>query len=1016
MSGFKLASLPYALLASFWSVAANAQLATDADLSAQRALSHFDTVAAHVLRAPNETDSLAVEHGLTTDRYIDIRHDFERRFEQCEASHDQDCTLIADELWSIADTWNAASSAISPSHTDRLNRQQSVFSPTAVDTTPPVLNSLTLSPETVDMDAGERRITAQYDVSDAGIGLEVLSISLRPVGWRAFEPTIYSGPIQFNYERHAEGEISFEIPEHIWEGDYQPYLQLRDRLGNYAYFNDLAPSTPSQVTILNSNEDRDAPIVNYVTVNTENLTMTGSNDQLVFEYDLEDVGPSGLNSMVIRLFRRGDTISAFPILIHDFEGVQSTKGRLALELPNDFRSGVYDIEFFANDKARNISHNYERGIVSPASVTITNPNSDSFPPRVNRLTVSPEQVNLSNEIVPVTVRYDLSDEGGSGLEDIRLTIRHEDTSDVENQYSASPINILGKMQASGEIVIPIPPDARAGRYRVELVLRDRANNYTAYYHSTFSSPNTIQINSGDSRVFGPFDWVNSAQAGDQEVFRLTGVPSGPPRSIRIAINNAMTSEFYDSFEVCELTIRPARHSGSEYLITAADLLDCGGFQTADLRFEITPAAADLNEELLLRRFRISPSGMLTDMSVDRMQLNNRDTNFTAEFGPFEWTESSPQIRQHFFRLAGLRGVLPESIQVAIENASEPGFAGEYTDCTLPLNLSSMNYNQYLITQEDLTACGEFGRADLSFRVSKIDGTPAATMRRYVRTQGGAVSDLAFDQIPVSLRAPTSLSDGLAEVVLGPFEWTGDANAPTQSLFRITGLSGQPRSIELALNNALQDGYQGDFTDCSLPIRAANAGVNDYIISSADLIACGAFGRADISFRVVAEAEQIPSGLMMRRFALGADGDITDFSFDHDPASTRRPLDMANDRARVEFGPFEWTGGHNAGTQNVFRIVGVTGQPEKIDVALENATAEGYAGGYTDCSLTYRPERSNGNEYIITAADLRDCGDFVRANARFRIIAERAQFDNAVQMRRFAVSRTGGLTDFGFDNQ
>lgn len=1016
MSGFKLTSLPFVLIASVWPAAGFAQEAIDSEVVAQSALSHFDAVAAHVLRAPGYADSHAANRGFTTDRYLDIRQDFEHRFENCAFRDAQDCRIVAEELEVIAHEWHALNSDALPEQHGALTGVQSVSSPTAVDSTPPVLNSLTLSPAVLDMDAGERRITARYDVSDAGIGLHTLTLMLRPVGWRAFEPTIYSDPVSFNFERHAEGEVIFDISEFTWEGEYQPYLYLRDRLDNYAYYNDIAPSSPAQVTVLNSNEDRDAPIVNSITVNTESLTMTGANDRLVFDYDFEDVGPSGLNRLVVRLFRRGDTLSTFPVLIHDFKGAESAQGRATLELPNDFRSGVYDFEFFLNDTARNISHNYEVGIVSPASVTITNPNADNFPPSVNRLTVSPEQVNLGNDIAPVTVRYDLSDEGGSGLEDVRLTIRHEDTSDVENQYSSISVNMFGQTQASGEFIISIPPDARPGRYLVQLTLRDKANNYTAFYDSTFSSPNTIQVNSGNSRIFGPFDWVSTAQGSDREIFRLTGVPAGPPESIRIAINNAVAYGFYNAFGDCTLTVRPERHSGSEYLITASDLRECGDIQNADLRFEITPTEPDLDQIQLLRRFRTSPSGMLTDISVDRMQLANQDRYYTSEFGPFEWTESSSQIRQHYFRLAGLYGTLPDSIEVAIENASEPGFEGEYTDCALAVDPDSMDFNVYIITQEDLSACGEFGRADLSFRVSAVRGASPASMRRYVRTSGGAVSDLAFDQIPVSRTAPQPLSGGLVEAIMGPFEWTGDANAPTQSLFRITGLSGEPRSIELALSNALQSGYEGEFSDCSLPIRSANAGVNDYIIGGADLDACGDFGRADISFRIVAEAEQMPSGLVMRRIALGAEGDMTDFSFDHDPASARTPLNMANDRARVEFGPYEWTGAFDAGTQNVFRIVGVTGQPEKIDVAIENATAPGYSGQFKDCTLTYRPERSNGNEYIITASDLRDCGDFVRANTRFRVIAARDQFDSTVQMRRFAVSRTGGLTDFGFDNQ
>jgi hypothetical protein len=50
------------------------------------------------------------------------------------------------------------------------------------------------------------------------------------------------------------------------------------------------------------------------------------------------------------------------------------------------------------------------------------------------------------------------------------------------------------------------------------------------------------------------------------------------------------------------------------------------------------------------------------------------------------------------------------------------------------------------------------------------------------------------------------------------------------------------------------------------------------------------------------------------------------------------------------------------------------------------------------------------------ADFVDCGNFRRGDLSFRIRADAAVLADTVRMRRFAITRTGGLTDFGFDNE
>lgn len=163
------------------------------------------------------------------------------------------------------------------------------------------------------------------------------------------------------------------------------------------------------------------------------------------------------------------------------------------------------------------------------------------------------------------------------------------------------------------------------------------------------------------------------------------------------------------------------------------------------------------------------------------------------------------------------------------------------------------------------------------------------------------------------------------------------------------------------------------------------------------------------------AEQVGRLVQLRRFALWGN-DLTDFGFDGQRGQGSGPQPLDNGSAFVEFGPFDWTGDRNAGTQSSFRISGLKAAPIEIRVALDNSATSGSGNGFEDCILGSGVSGFSGGEYLITGNDLAACGDFVRADIRFRITAAVADFEPVVRMRRFAITGSGGITDFGFDNR
>lgn len=568
----------------------------------------------------------------------------------------------------------------------------------------------------------------------------------------------------------------------------------------------------------------------------------------------------------------------------------------------------------------------------------------------------------------------------------------------------------------------------------------------------------------DTVRFGPFEWVGDVDQNVGSIFRIVGLNTAMPTAISADIERwgARDGQSVSNASIsCDFTIRANRYSGNEYIIGAADFADCPRFDRGDLYLDVRVNRADA-AQLRLRRFLFNSSGGITDAAFDpsdglgvaqsaagRVPALAGDSGVLvmeeaeivsasappsspqatsqAQFGPFEWTYDANGALRSEFRLGPVQQGDTFSVDVAIANASQPGYAGAFSDCSLTIRSARRGDNDFQILPEDLADCGAFGRADLTFRVTAdsarinaADGdVTGMRMQRFIRQANGALTDYYVDAASDAGIQPVDLGTGQGQVIVGPFEWTGDSTAATSNQFRIAGITdGAVTSIAVAIANAAAGEYSGGFADCAMTLRPQRAGANDYLILKEDLADCRAFGRGDLTFRIRADLGDIPGRIKVRRLAFGAQGDITDFGFDAGGGAGQTPTAISGGREEVVFGPFEWVGDAQAGTQGVFRITGIDGGlPDTIDVAIANATGGNgqFTGAYSDCSITLRPSRAGRNEYVIGAADFTDCGDFGRGDLSFRIRADAAILQDTVRMRRFAVTRTGGLTDFGFDN-
>jgi len=608
---------------------------------------------------------------------------------------------------------------------------------------------------------------------------------------------------------------------------------------------------------------------------------------------------------------------------------------------------------------------------------------------------------------------------------------------------------------AGTLTLSISGDALPSDYTESQVqVRvDGSNTFSIPVTLFFTQP--VAATSREVR-FGPFEWVGDEESAERSIFRLVGFESGLPQRVTASIERwgADLGDTGGATLSCDITVRQARYSGNEYLVDPLDFADCPDFGRGDLYLTVLANTSDVEAGLSARRFLFNLNGGVTDAGfdpvnagrsvlsggvsvpagagpqqalvqgasdVDRPQVQTQVT-----FGPFDWVNDANADLGSRFRISQIPNDAALAIAVAVDNAANAGYSGNFSDCTLTVRANRRGANDYLIEPQDLADCGAFGRGDLSFRItadsSFVSGGDGILqdmqMRRVILRSTGSLSDLHFDAAPGATQTGAAIGGGQGEIEFGPFEWTGDQTTPTQNWFRIAGLAnGAPTTLDIAIANATANGYSGDFDDCSLTLRPERTGEADYLIVQSDFADCGDFGRGDLTFRVRAPLADMADGVRMRRFGLGAEGDVTDFGFDRQGGASVTPTAIAGGKEQAEFGPFEWVGDANAGTRGIFRVVGIAGGlPDRIDVSIANASSGAFSGEWSDCSLNLLAGRAGLNEYVILADDLQDCGEFVRADVRFRVEADAAVLADTMRMRRFSVTRAGGLTDFGFDNE
>ena len=336
--------------------------------------------------------------------------------------------------------------------------------PFAEDGFDPTIDNVSVSPTTLNVDAGNQTVTINYTVSDTGgSGLNFLRFYLAKTGAADLSGTGY---VYFNGAQTGSGSYTISVPDTVAAGQYTLEAVLSDEAGNFGFNRDPVPGAPS-VTILNSNEDVTAP--DFVSLSTSTPTVNLDNGQTSaeFSYSVADDGTSGLNRLQLWLRKSGSPDITGPNVY--FNGAPTASGNYSLAIPSTASPGSYSIVAILDDEAGNRGYFLDPAPITPSTIEIINGAADETPPSLDSLSVTPQSVDVESGPQQFSFQYSVSD-AGSGLDFMRIDLRNSSAT-----ITGSILQLSGN-SASGTYVFNVPDTSIAGTYVPRLFLFDEAGN------------------------------------------------------------------------------------------------------------------------------------------------------------------------------------------------------------------------------------------------------------------------------------------------------------------------------------------------------------------------------------------------------------------------------------------------------------------------------------------------------------------------------------------------------------
>ncbi len=359
------------------------------------------------------------------------------------------------------------------------------------DTTPPVLTSLSIDPNPVDVTSGPQTVTLTMNVTDDLSGVNIVQGALQ-------SPT--TGQYLYFYAYLAAGDNlngtwigSVTVPQYSEAGDWSvSYISLQDTDTNtqYLYNYDLQNlGFPTTFTVI-SQPDTTPPQLTSFSF-TPSAVNTSAADQIItFNLGLTD-DLSGVNFgcgfyCYYTVYLTSPSGKQWQGLVNYY--VTQVSGtplsgvwQGQITMPRYSEPGNWQVNFMTlEDNANNFSYLYTSNLQAmgfPTTIAVTSNPSDTTPPKISSLSFGPNFIDTTMGSQPVTVTLGLSDNlSGVNYGWVYFT----SPSGGQNQYAYfSSYNRIAGTATNGtyQYVFYMPQYSEAGTWQVsQIYAYDNDNN------------------------------------------------------------------------------------------------------------------------------------------------------------------------------------------------------------------------------------------------------------------------------------------------------------------------------------------------------------------------------------------------------------------------------------------------------------------------------------------------------------------------------------------------------------
>lgn len=361
----------------------------------------------------------------------------------------------------------------------------------------PVLQSVIISPNPVNVSNGGQTVTVTLEASDDYNGISGGNVYLiDPSGDSYSSESFYLDMIEGN-PNYDTYEVTFYLDEYVESGNWRVEIELTEETTNSNVYygpGDLAFPTPGQeyFTVSLGSGGGEAPLITEITaspgsVNVSagpasfDVTLRVTDDSEGFSSgDFRIVSPAG--GSLYSYFDGSDLISG-----DEYDGIY----QFTVTVPQYAQQGDWAFEIGVRDQSGNRrQYPYDPPYDLPGtdSITVVNTGSaDTSHPVVTSFAVSTNSVNATAAPVPVTINVTITD-NLSGILDAYLYL-YNPADQYNSLVHLTAINRTSGNELNGtyQAVLTIPLGATQGVWTVRSYLKDRTGN-TVNHGFPYGSP------------------------------------------------------------------------------------------------------------------------------------------------------------------------------------------------------------------------------------------------------------------------------------------------------------------------------------------------------------------------------------------------------------------------------------------------------------------------------------------------------------------------------------------------